>query len=380
MSPKRDESGNLVQLESERIAEERARDDAEIEHILDGFAGKGYMVSIHRMQPRWCQGFLDTWPLEEAISLQDIRQEFGGRRFSLKVKRSDGSYVKTLPVWIDDEPKRDGRPIRLASQEFADRNTPILASGGAPQTTEILRYMQASNDRTLKLLGDMLTAQKNAPPGTMPDIPGQLAAMSSMLDFFSKMQERIGSGGGLGGGEQSGMAQMFMEMMRDKFASDRAESTRARPPAKALPPRRRPTPQPLAPDYAPQHRAAAPPAGMYGTGTPPPWVKDPDAPAPLANPGAPPAPAPAPAPQEEDPEEYEPNEEDTAADLVDLGPDRAGLAIASYLNSVDAATAKATIEAVMGQPVDLDKIAAAVPHFSGGGANTTDPRGPSSGQ
>lgn len=346
MSPTRDADGTLIALESERISEQHQLEDAEIETLLAGFCGKGFMVTITRQQPRWCQGFLDTWPLEEGgISMADIKAEFGGRRFGLKIKRSDGSYVKTIPVWIDDEPKRDGRPIRLNSAEFADRSSPIFQNppGSSAATSEILRYMQASNDRTLKLLGDMLTTQKNGPTGPPPDLAAQLASMGAMMDLLGSFQERFGGGGGGEGG--NGMAQMFTELMAKKFLGDSAAAPqKAAPPPKRLPQRRGP-PQPLAPEYAPP--IYSPP--VY---SPPQQQNAP----PTANPGTPP---PQPQPQiaqPMEPEDYEPNEDDTAADLIDLGPEAAGRAIAAYLNGVDEPTAKATIQALFNQPVDLDRL------------------------
>jgi hypothetical protein len=69
-----------------------ADDAAAVDAFLSGY-GRGFQVSIVRTAPVWCAGYLTTLPLDHGITLNEIRESYGGRRFQLRILTDQGRYA-----------------------------------------------------------------------------------------------------------------------------------------------------------------------------------------------------------------------------------------------------------------------------------------------
>lgn len=81
----------------------------EIENVLSELK-PGYKVQIRRVQPLFCDGTLTTieYDPDEPISMEDIRQRFGGRKLNIKVLDPNNVYVASKTISFPDPPKDDG--------------------------------------------------------------------------------------------------------------------------------------------------------------------------------------------------------------------------------------------------------------------------------
>lgn len=141
------------------VLPEHADDAAAVDAFLSGF-GRGYQVSINRTAPVWCSGYLTTLPLDHGITLSEIRESYGGRRFQLRILDSSGRFVAVRTVLISDVPRDDGKPLasldRAPSPEAPRANpSPPVASGFhelADVFREVLALQQAAADRQVAML------------------------------------------------------------------------------------------------------------------------------------------------------------------------------------------------------------------------------------
>jgi hypothetical protein len=133
-----------------------ADDAAAIDSFLSGY-GRGFQVSIVRTAPVWCAGYLTTLPMDHGITLNEIRESFGGRRFQLRILTDQGRYVAMRTVLIADVPRDNGKPIGnmdRAEPEAPPRANPSPSGFGelAGVFRDLLASQQAASDRQAALL------------------------------------------------------------------------------------------------------------------------------------------------------------------------------------------------------------------------------------
>lgn len=220
----------------------------QIESILKAVTGPGWQVVITRTTPSWCQGYLDTWSLDEGIDLNEIRDTYGGSRFQLKVQRPTGSFYRTVSIRIAGGPKVDGVDVPrggLYEKGGQVLVTPPPAPPAPPaqpdQLGPILAALQKQQEQNQALMLKMIEQkQEKSDPFT------QMAAMMQMFSDMRKMSDDMG--GGAEPTELGQMATMFGQMFADKKQAAAAVEPRliAAPPggAKAVP---TPNPSPAPP-------------------------------------------------------------------------------------------------------------------------------------
>lgn len=84
----------------------------DIEDLLAELDGN-YKVMIDRIEPEYCKGFIGKYYVGSGsgISLEEIKRRWGGRVFKVRVFDDRGKLSKQRTISIDEEPRREGRPI-----------------------------------------------------------------------------------------------------------------------------------------------------------------------------------------------------------------------------------------------------------------------------
>lgn len=193
----------------------------ELEAIMANLGGKGYQLVIHRTAPAWCGGYLDTLPMDEPITLADIRDSYGGKRFQLKVQKPEGGYLLTRSIRIAGEPKVDGKFVpsggtyekggQVIVQPPPDPSEKILLAFKEAQEKNAAALKEAQ-DRNHELMMEMLS-RKEKQIDPLSQLETLLGAVTTVRKF----------GDELGGSEPSTTAQvlsMFSEFMKDKKQTD----------------------------------------------------------------------------------------------------------------------------------------------------------------
>ena len=131
----------------------------DIERVMSQL-GEGFKLAVIRKEPVWCDGTLITEEIDpnEPISIENIRQRWGGRRLQLKILNPDGSYLKSTTVSFPDPPKKEGVEMVVGpdgmpttKNKLEENQTAQAAQGGqlaqAPpsdmQTTLLQTLIQA---------------------------------------------------------------------------------------------------------------------------------------------------------------------------------------------------------------------------------------------
>jgi len=338
--------------------------------VLDfcaGEYGNGQQLSITRLAPHWCAGYLDTLPLDAPVSLAEIRDNWGGKRFQLRVLDSHGRYVKAYNVRIDGPPKRNGRLVTPEMEyEFKQGNpaaiqhfTPVPIPDGPNPTKELLEFFKAQTAAQQALINDLFL--RAVTPAASGGPAGGLGAIGEARDLIAFARE-LNVGEGAPAEDTSG--KLLTTVLEAFMAKGKAAPAAAPAPAQ-LPPFRGPQPAPRLnvpppPDLGPRRPVApslvAPP---------------PAAPAQITIEAAPAAPAPVQA--DTGPGTMTP--EQLAAILSSMAPEAAAGVVASVLDSWPPDKQKAAMDALLG-PEDEDgtegvdnpaEPVATLPHVSGGG-------------
>ena len=124
--------------------------DVDLDTIL-GQLGSGIKITIHRDEPRWCDGYLDTLNVDgdEPISLEDIRDMYGGRKLTVKVVGADGKIVARRTVKFPDEPKKDGVVVKNPSEPNKDDSELKSLTAMLVENQKAMAQMQAENAKTM---------------------------------------------------------------------------------------------------------------------------------------------------------------------------------------------------------------------------------------
>lgn len=329
-----------------RTPEEIANDREwqETEELLGEAAGQGYSVVIHRKKPQWCAGYLDTWPLDEPITLADIKEAFGGRRFQLRIHGPKGKLVRNAMISIDAPPRRDGmlvQPDPAPIYNDAPRPRPVESAPQDPdgrQSGFLFSMLEKANDRTLSLFERMIENRAADANAGSP-----LQQIAALAEAVAKMRE-VSALFGVEQDSTSTMVNGFLSLLEKKAEQRQQQPPQRRPaalPAAPQPPRR---PNPIPVSYgepAPPPTETAQPGGgerQPSPGTPPPEPRE------LA---------PDEQPDDIDDEEIE---ADPVLLLREMDPKNAGEHLAAYFNGLSNEEARRALSAFLGQPVPLDMI------------------------
>lgn len=203
-------------------------DATEIDSFLSGY-GSGYQVCVIRTAPLWCAGFLTTVPLDHGISLAEIKESWGGRRFQLRIQSQTGKYIAMRTTQIADVPRENGQPITqldhvgpgAAMREAAAASSPV--PGGASADVALLAgVVRDVMTRQQSLLERMMLAPPEAPLA----FPPQRSAADAIAEVAGMMNAIKEIAGGFGNAPDASSAtdaiQMKMfEKLIDKWGDKR---------------------------------------------------------------------------------------------------------------------------------------------------------------
>lgn len=214
-------------------------DAAAVDTFLSGY-GRGFQVSIVRTAPVWCAGYLTTLPLDHGITLNEIRESYGGRRFQLRIQTDQGRYVAMRTVLISDVPRDNGKPItNLERSDDAPRPNPAPAPSNelASVLRDLLAAQTAAAERQSQMIERLLSAKPVAQ--AQAAIANPLEQIQQLGDLIAAVRELSpaatvaeAASGGDGGGEAVMMK--LAEKLISKFGSGGGERREA--PRRALPP------------------------------------------------------------------------------------------------------------------------------------------------
>lgn len=136
----------------------------DLEQLLSEIDG-GYKVTFTRKDPPWAEGQLGTieFSPKDTISVDWIRNRFGGGLFSLKIKQPNGKYITHRTITISERPKNrqgmeiwpgpDGVP--LTKEEKDIRPEPTSSPQNDVMIATLKEIMMAQSEQA-KMTQDLL--------------------------------------------------------------------------------------------------------------------------------------------------------------------------------------------------------------------------------
>jgi len=203
-------------------------------------------VSIVRTAPVWCAGYLTTLPMDHGITLNEIRESYGGRRFQLRILTDQGRYVAMRTVLISDVPRDDGKPI--ASLERGANDAPRANPAPAPASgfgelagvlRDLLAAQQSASDRQAEMLERLIMAPASQAQAAIASPLAQIQQLGEMIQAVRELAPAIApavEGGAEGGGTGEALMMKFAEKLIGKWGSGGDKKADAAPPGRGLPP------------------------------------------------------------------------------------------------------------------------------------------------
>lgn len=175
-----------------------------IDAFLAEFQGGGFRAVLSRKSPSWCSGYLETRPLDSELTLESIKETWGGRDFDLRIINEKGQFHKFRSFRIAADPLVEGRPLRqVPGQEYRNGGQEIVINHEAANeaTKTILaqmeaerersqRQIEAERDRNQQLIIQLLAQRAETPAAPPPPSPQE--QLNSMIALFGAMKNFMG--------------------------------------------------------------------------------------------------------------------------------------------------------------------------------------------
>lgn len=200
-----------------------------VEQLLQD-VGIGWSVSLNRIRPSWCKGWLETIETtpDEKIDMQYIADTWGGETIRLRILDPQGRWRGGKDFHVARAPMHHGRPLehpedkreRLAREERArERRNESERLNGAGSTHDsnmfstVIDLVRSQNEASSKVYQDLAAAQTRDPMG-----------IDDLIKFANGLKDLQGVFGGDSGGgseDDSGMIGAFMEIMKNSNEQDK---------------------------------------------------------------------------------------------------------------------------------------------------------------
>lgn len=189
-------------MEEYSLKEEREEKELEdLDEFLSGLE-PGYMLVVSRVEPGWCKSVLEEIPVTEMsapISINYLRDTWGGHKLRLRFRGPDGKWVKHRDVNLYSfQPLIYGQPIdrsgpnpHIQRTEPHDRqiqtvpifNQPATQTDSKKEILELLQVMQSMRAADMQAMASLIGARE--PVQSYPD-PYRM--MSNAFALFSQFQ------------------------------------------------------------------------------------------------------------------------------------------------------------------------------------------------
>ena len=166
--------------------------DVDLEQILSELGG-GIKVTVTRKEPRWCDGYLDTLEIDDddPLSLEDLRDMFGGRKLQIKVHSEDGKIIAKRTVKFPDPPRHEGRVIQKEDDTSAKKDNEqsallkLLFEQQQANSQMMLSFMKEQSDRFQKL------ASERSVPVEYPRSDNGIERSLELIDTIEEIRDRL---------------------------------------------------------------------------------------------------------------------------------------------------------------------------------------------
>lgn len=159
----------------------------------------GYRLSIHRVRPSWCSGFLERIDCteEDPVDLDYLVNEWGGEVLRLRLCDDTGTYKRGSDLVLRSYPPRFQGQIIHREDRFAEQTGKRQNPDPGPQTIPlpqpsqqldivgILGLLQKTRKEDLTTLRALLGT---ATPPT-PAIPESRSSLDDLLEFAEKWKQ-----------------------------------------------------------------------------------------------------------------------------------------------------------------------------------------------
>lgn len=197
-------------MENEETIKVYNTKDVDLDVMLSEMGG-GIKLTIKRVEPRWCDGYLDTIEVDtdDVVSMEDLRETYGGRKLSVRVHDQGGKIVATRIIKFPDPPRKDG--IELRPPKPAEN----ASEGGKHQEALITALINAQQQNTKQMIE---FAEKQA--GSMKDL-----TEARLRDIKSLSTTQPQSSSGLDSLKESMQLVESIEGLRDRLKDSGNDST-----------------------------------------------------------------------------------------------------------------------------------------------------------
>jgi len=184
-------TGTTPKMTAEEWRNERV--NKSIENML-AEVGQGWKVSLTRIRPTWCAGWVETLDHdpESPISLEYIRDMWGGQTFRVRLLDEVGNYKAQTQITIAEEPRKNGKRIKHPEEIEAEKTAMALRLAQPQQDTTVLakmlEIMNANNQGSMALLVESLREQRQmATQNTQRNQGNGFELFNKTLDMLSNL-------------------------------------------------------------------------------------------------------------------------------------------------------------------------------------------------
>jgi hypothetical protein len=223
-----------VHFQIEEVRKNKEKLKRNVEDCLKGLV-PGMKISISRLRPTWCSGWLDTIPIDvddegqTVIDMHYLREEWGGHTLNLRFLDINGKFVFSKTVdFRNEDPKKNG--IVVVHPEVKH----------ARQMQEIESQKQASSNSSneidyVKLLMDQMRqsqaeSQKIMRESMKRDNPTPQTQLSQMMEMFAMVNQmkQFGEPDDKGGDDVSSMIGGVLNLLQKKQEQQPAQQQQQR--------------------------------------------------------------------------------------------------------------------------------------------------------
>lgn len=178
---------------------------------------QGWKIAIHREQPSWCRGTLETlevYDTSEPIDTDYLIRTWGGQRLYIKVHGDGGRWIGGGSISLFSyPPKVHGRVIK--EEDYFSQSAAALPQQPIPYQTQapappfdlrqLVELLQKGKKSELDLALKILERAPAAQPAPQPvqQMGSMVEQMMSMFQMFGQMKDMFGNAGSSSSGGDS---------------------------------------------------------------------------------------------------------------------------------------------------------------------------------